>query len=93
MPPGLSVICSTSGVSETQIITRSLPAARAAGPAAAVAPAVSRGARRSGERFHTVTAWPLASRLRAMPPPMVPIPTKPMRSLMLASRVLGTRPP
>ena len=73
-PPGPSTTCSTSGVSETQTITRSQAAARSAGPAAEVAPAATRAATRSGERFHTVTAWPLARRLRAMPPPMVPRP-------------------
>ena len=77
MPPGPTMTCSTSGESETQVTTISLPLAASLGDAAADAPASVRGSMRDGVRFQTVTSWPAFTRFMHMGVPISPSPTKP----------------
>ena len=65
MPPGPTMTCSTSGESDTQVMTISLPRAASLGEEAAAAPAPVRGFMRAGVRFHTVTWWPAFTRVHA----------------------------
>ena len=81
---------STSGVPVTQMITRSERAAKSPRPAASTAPSATNSSSASRRRCATVTrVKPLRSRLRAMPRPIIPSPTKPIRCLPSA---IGTPP-
>ena len=86
MPSAPKSTASVCAASTTATMTRSQARASAAGVAATWAPAAS--ASRSGRMSRTHTAWPVASRRRAMPSPMLPTPTTPIvaaASFMTAS--------
>src|SRR5690349_24961308 len=60
------------------IITSTLALATPAGESAALAPASTRAATACGKGSKTVRLWPALSRLRAIGPPMLPRPRKPI---------------
>ena len=76
-PSGPAMTCSTSGESETQVMTISLPPAASLGEPAADAPASVKGFMRDAVRFQTVTSWPALTRFMHMGVPISPRPTKP----------------
>src|SRR6266581_1365489 len=85
MPSGPKVTASTSGELVTMVTTRSERAATSFGVRTTVAPASARGFARSSVRFVTVTGKPALMAFRAMGEPMIPSPTKPMRSIVTGS--------
>ena len=76
-PSGPAMTCSTSGESETQVMTISLLLAASLGEEALEAPASARGFMRDAVRFQTVTSWPAFTRFMHMGVPISPSPTKP----------------
>src|SRR5947209_2291580 len=85
MPSGPKVTASTSGELVTMVTTRSERAATSLGVRTTVAPASARGFARSSVRFVTVTGKPALIAFRAIGEPMIPSPTKPMRSIVTGS--------
>src|SRR6185369_1750613 len=76
-PAGPKRTASTSGVSETMVITTSLAAATAAGLSRRWTPRSSNSAARPGVRFQALTSKPARAALAAIAPPIVPSPTNP----------------
>ena len=78
---------STSGVSLTQIRMMSQCAATSAGLAPSWAPCATRSSMRLAVRFQTVSGKPAFRTLAAIPRPMIPKPTNPIRSVMIPSKL------
>ena len=70
---------STSGVSDTIVITMSLAAAASAGLETTFTPSSPSSAARPGVLFQALTVKPARATLAAMAPPIVPSPTNPTR--------------
>src|SRR5215210_5514679 len=70
-----SMTCSTAARSKSIVTTTSAPATASAASVVIRALASARARARSGLRFHTVTSSPAAMRLRAIPEPMIPVPS------------------
>ena len=78
-PPTPNRTASTSGVSDTIVITTSLAAATAAGLSRTRTPSSSIPAARPGVRFQALTSKPARAAFAAIAPPIVPRPTNPTR--------------
>src|SRR3954447_960789 len=70
-----SIVCATASVSKSIVMTTSAPDTASAAVSATRAPSSARGLAFSVLRFHTVTSRPSRSRLRAIPAPMIPVPS------------------
>src|SRR5919197_2072519 len=86
-PSGSNTTASTSGVFVTIVTTMSLRSATSRGVFTTLAPASPSGLARSSVRFVTDTGNPALSAFRAIGAPMIPMPTKPMRSTRLVLSV------
>jgi hypothetical protein len=73
-PAGPVIACATAAPSASMVISTSAPSAAAAGWGAWHAPWATSASALAGVRFHTRTAYPARSRLRAMGAPIVPVP-------------------
>ena len=89
MPSGPKMTASTSGVSDTQMTTMSASAAAAAGVSAIVTPCSASSGARPAVRFQPVTGNPALARLAAIAAPIVPRPTKPIRSTTTSNAASG----
>jgi len=85
MPPGPRATCSTSGESDTMVMTTSERSATSRGQEASTALSLTSSSMPGRLRFHTVSEYPAFSRLRAIGRPIMPSPMKPMRSAMSSS--------
>jgi len=70
-----AITSATELPSHSIVITASASATASAAVPATCAPSAAKAAARPGCRFHTVTSRPDRSRLRAMPEPMMPVPS------------------
>src|SRR5215472_9578422 len=75
------ITSATESPSHSIVTTASTPATAPAAVAATCAPSAASGADRPGDRFHAMTSRPDRSRLRAIPAPMMPVPSTATRRI------------